>query len=148
MSTNFYMMTTDKKLVEEYFPNEYKITDSPYFGYEIHIGKRSCGWKPLFEAHKKAYGSVEEMMEFIKLFDIRIFDEYEREYNIEEFKDALITWEEQQKKKMIHYDGVPGLIQTPIGHVEIMEREPNRYIPHPVYWNDKDGYDFVEGEFE
>lgn len=148
MGTNFYMMTTDKKMVEKYFPNEYKITDSPYFGYEIHIGKRSCGWKPLFEAHKKAYGSVEEMVEFVKLSSIRIFDEYEREYNIEELNEALITWEIQQKKKMIHYDGVPGLIQIPIDHVEIMEREPNRYISHPIYWHDKDGYDFVEGEFE
>ena len=59
------MMTTDKELVNKYFNGEYEIVDDPYLGYEIHIGKRSSGWKPLFEAHKKAYGSVSEMIEFI-----------------------------------------------------------------------------------
>ena len=39
MGTNYYMMTKSKKLVEKYFPCEYEIVDTPYFGYEIHIGK-------------------------------------------------------------------------------------------------------------
>ena len=56
-------MTKSKKLVEKYFPYEYEIVDTPYFGYEIHIGKRSCGWKPLFQEHKNAYDSVEGMKE-------------------------------------------------------------------------------------
>lgn len=38
MGTNFYMMTKSKKLVEKHFPYEYEIVDTPYFGYEIHIG--------------------------------------------------------------------------------------------------------------
>ena len=37
MGTNYYMMTKSKKLVEKYFPCEYEIVDTPYFGYEIHI---------------------------------------------------------------------------------------------------------------
>ena len=32
------MMTKSKNLVEKYFPCEYEIVDTPYFGYEIHIG--------------------------------------------------------------------------------------------------------------
>ena len=61
-------MTKSKKLVEKYFPYEYEIVDTPYFGYEIHIGKRSGGWKPLFQEHKNAYDSVEGMKEFIKKY--------------------------------------------------------------------------------
>lgn len=149
MSTNYYMMTTNKDLAEKHFPNEYRVTDSPYFGYEIHIGKRSCGWKPLFQEHKNAYSSVKEMLGFslVNKNDIRIFDEYERELDINELKEELITWEEKQEKRMIHYDGVPGLIQSPIDHVEMANREPNRYCIYPKYWHDKDGYDFTEGDF-
>lgn len=149
MGTNYYMMTTNKDLVEKHFPNEYGVTDSPYFGYEIHIGKRSCGWKPLFQEHKNAYTSVKEMLGFflVNKNDIRIFDEYERELDIDELNEELITWEEKQEKKMIHYDGVPGLIQSPIDHVEMVNREPNRCCIYPKYWHDKDGYDFIKGDF-
>ena len=66
MSTNYYMITKDKDFVKKYFPNEYELTDLPYFGYEVHIGKRSIGWKPLFQGHKKAYNSVSEMIDFSK----------------------------------------------------------------------------------
>ena len=65
MSTNYYMMTTDKEIVKKYFPNEYEIVDFLYLGYEIHIGKRSMGWRPLFQAHKKAYNSVSELLIFL-----------------------------------------------------------------------------------
>ena len=41
MSTNYYMMTIDKKLANKYFEGEYEIVDDPYLGYQIHIGKRS-----------------------------------------------------------------------------------------------------------
>lgn len=143
------MITTNKDLVEKHFPNEYTVTDSPYFGYEIHIGKRSCGWKPLFQEHKNAYSSVKEMLGFFLLNknDIRIFDEYESELNIDELEEELITWEEKQEKRMIYYDGVPGLIQSPIDHVEMVNREPNCYCIHLKYWHDKDGYNFTEGDF-
>lgn len=46
------MMTTDKKLVKKYFNGEYEIIDDPYLGYEIHIGKRSMGWKRMKEKNK------------------------------------------------------------------------------------------------
>ena len=54
--------------MERYFPYEYELVDTPYFGYEIHIGKKSYGWKPLFQEHKNAYSSVEEMKEFIRKY--------------------------------------------------------------------------------
>ena len=82
MGTNYYMMIKNKELVEKYFPNEYELTDSPYFGYEVHIGKQSFGWKPLFEWHGNAYKSVEDMLNFLKIHDtyIEIFDEYEKSF--------------------------------------------------------------------
>lgn len=46
MSTNYYMLSQSKGFAEKYFHGEYELTDTPMFGYEIHIGKRSMGWKP------------------------------------------------------------------------------------------------------
>ena len=66
MGTNFYMMTKSKKLVEKHFPYEYEIVDTPYFGYEIHIGKRRCGWKTLLKKKKNDYDYVERMKKIIK----------------------------------------------------------------------------------
>ena len=61
MGTNFYLMSRNKKLIREYFAVEteydikdieYAIVDEPYLGYEIHLNKLSCGWRPLFQRHK------------------------------------------------------------------------------------------------
>lgn len=165
-------MTKSKKLVEKYFPCEYKITDTPYFGYEIHIGKRSAGWKPLFQEHKNAYDSVEGMKEFIKKNrrNIRVFDEYSREFTLEELEDELITWGEQQEIRYMKYipegilDEVFGgkkyLLEStkddyditiPFDHIEYDRlnpyREFYRYENNSYYSKDKDGYDFTRGEF-
>lgn len=82
MGTNYYFMCTDKSFVNKYFSDEYELTDTPYFGYEIHIGKRSSGWQPLFQTHEKAYSSVKTFLQFVcKHIDkLRIFDEYGREF--------------------------------------------------------------------
>lgn len=172
MGTNFYMMTANKELVEKHFFSEYEIVDTPYFGYEIHIGKRSCGWKPLFQEHKNAYDSVEGMKKFIRnnSNDIRIFDEYNREFSLEELEDELITWGEQQE---IHYmkhipEGIPDevfggkkyLVEStkddyditiPFDHTEYekleIERNSWRYESRSHYRKDKDGYDFMKGDF-
>lgn len=31
---------------------EYEIVDEPYLGYQVHLNKLSCGWRPLFQMHK------------------------------------------------------------------------------------------------
>lgn len=172
MGTNFYMITKSKKLVEKYFPYEYEIVDSPYFGYKIHIGKRSYGWKPIFREHKNAYDSVEGMKMFISKNkkSIHIFDEYNEEFSLEKLEDELITWGEQQE---VHYmkhipEGVPDevfggkkyLIEStkddyditiPFDHIEYekleIRRDDWRYERQSYYTKDKDGYDFMKGEF-
>ena len=165
-------MTKSKKLVEKHFPYEYEIVDTPYFGYEIHIGKRSCGWKPLFQEHKNAYDSVDGMKEFIKKYQksIRIFDEYCREFTLEQLEDELINWGEQQEIRYMKHipEGVPDevfggkkyLIEStkddyditiPFDHMEYEKLDPYkehwRYESKPFYKKDKDGYDFATREF-
>lgn len=172
MGTNFYMITTNKKLTETYFPDEYTLTDTPYFGYEIHIGKRSAGWKPLFEEHKNAYDSVEAMKKFIQdhADDIRIFDEYHREFSLEELEDELITWGSQQEIRYMKFvpNGVHDElfggkkyfvestkddydITIPYDHLEYEKLDAQRWhgsFPYQShYWKDKNGYDFLNGSF-
>lgn len=167
------MMTKNKKLVEKYFPYEYQIVDNPYFGYEIHIGKRSYGWKPLFELHENAYSSVEEMKEFINKHKkyIRIFDEYGTEFTLDELQKELIEWAENQEIRYMKYvpDGVPNeilggkdyLIEStkddyditiPFDHIEYERLDPYRERSRTLngssyYKKDKDGYDFTKGYF-
>lgn len=142
------MMTTDKELVKKYFDGEYEIVDDPYLGYEIHIGKRSSGWRPLFEAHNYAYDSVSEMIEFIMNHpEIHIFDEYGESISIAQLKEELIDWAEDQERRMIYYDDYIGDIEAPIDHVE-MDRRDNRNPWLKIhYWHDKDGYDFTDRPF-
>lgn len=172
MGTNFYMMTRNKKLVEEFFPYEYEIVDSPYFGYEIHIGKRSCGWMPLFQNHDKAYKSVEEMKCFIKKYqkDIEIFNEYNEQFTLEQLQDELIDWGEKQDIRYMKYipEGVPDeifggksyLVESnkddyditiPYDHIEYEKYDRSaygwRYKMGSHYTKDKDGYDFMQGDF-
>lgn len=148
MSTNYYMITTDKNLVEKYFPFEYEITDDPYLSYEIHIGKRSLGWKPLFEAHKNAYDSVAGLLYFLSenKNKIEIYDEYGKLHTIEQLKEELIDWGDYQTKKVIEYERV-GKIQSPIDHVEIAEKESEYSWVDINYWHDRDGYDFTDRSF-
>lgn len=172
MGTNYYMMIKRKNFVEKYFPYEYKIVDTPYFGYQIHIGKKSFGWMPLFREHKSAYDSVEGMKKFIKKYQksIRIFDEYEREFTLEELEDNLINWADKQEIRYMKHipDGVPDevfggkkyLIEStkddyditiPFDHIEYERLDPYkehwRYEHKSYYSKDKDGYDFMKGDF-
>ena len=143
------MMTTNKELVKKYFDGEYEIVDNPYLGYEIHIGKRSCGWRPLFEAHEKAYDSVSGLLDFLQTNQnkIEIYDEYGDLYTIAQFKEELINWAEDQERRMIYYDDYIGDIEAPIDHVE-MDRRDNRNPWLKIhYWHDKDGYDFTDRPF-
>lgn len=142
------MITTNKELVKKYFDGEYEIVDDPYLGYEIHIGKRSSGWRPLFEAHEKAYTSVSEMMKFIMNHpEIHIFNEYGESIAIAQLKEELIDWAENQERRIIHYDDYIGDIEVPIDHVEMDQRDNRNPWLKIQYWHDKDGYDFTDRPF-
>lgn len=172
MGTNYYMMTKSKKLVEKYFPCEYEIVDTPYFGYEVHIGKKSFGWMPLFQEHKNAYDSVEGMKEFIKKHQksIRIFNEYNDEFTLEQLEEELINWGERQEIRYMKHipEGVPDEvfggkkylvdstkddydITIPFDHIEYEKLDPYKERwecdSESFYKKDKDGYDFATREF-
>ena len=119
------MMTTDKELVNKYFDGEYEIVDDPYLGYEIHIGKRASGWKPIFEDHNSAYDSVSGLLDFLQRHrdKVKIYDEYNELLTINQLKEELIDWADNQERRVIHYDDYIGDIETPIDHVEMDQRD-------------------------
>ena len=97
MGTNYYFLTKDKALVQEYFArktdygvadDEYRLTDDPYLAYEIHICKFSSGWRSLFQSHH-CFSSLKELDLFYLKHSrqLEIYDEYNR----------LIAWNELKK---------------------------------------------------
>ena len=71
MGTKFYLMSKSKNLMRENFAvekdygitdEEYEIVDEPYLGYQVHLNKLSCGWRPLFQMHKniKTFKELED----------------------------------------------------------------------------------------
>lgn len=159
MGTNFYMKTKDKKLVEYYAPYDYTITDDPFFCYEIHMGKRSAGWLPCFQAHKPPYGKkggINSVKEYKEAYNngMMIFDEYGTRYFWDElFEEDFINWnggttKKRKKEKVKKEDknspfcdpDMPDWI--PISHFEYGN---GKYANE--FFKDEDGYEFEWGEF-
>lgn len=176
MGTNYYAITKNKELVEKYFPYDYMLTDSPYFGYEIHIGKQSMGWKPLFQAHEHAYNSVKDMLKFFKDHseDFELYDEYLDMTTLDGLKEKLVDWGERQRDRGSRYrfdfsnkkdkyselepveDDEPYDVEVPFDHITY----DRAYVDarhaagldnwrgyYEDYSRDPDGYDFVKGDF-
>ena len=75
MGTNFYMMTSDKEDANEWFEDNYELTDYPQWGYSIHIAKTSGGWKPLFQEHSRIH-SVNDIKIIMSTGKFIIYNEY------------------------------------------------------------------------
>jgi len=57
----------------------------------IHLGKRSSGWKFLWNFNdKKFYSNKEELLNFIRTG--RVIDEYGKEMDVEEFITMALVW--------------------------------------------------------
>ena len=100
MGTNYYLFTGSKQLARKYFAEvseygyvdaEYEIVDEPRLGYEIHLNKCSCGWRPLFQCHK-AFKSFAELELFFKKHEksLIIYDEYGEEFEWSDYKQMII----------------------------------------------------------
>lgn len=93
---------------------------------QIHIGKRSMGWKPLFQAQEE-YDSIHEMKKWYESNKDkwRIVDEYDNCYCWEQLLEELIYWNRDNDSAQSHlkFDGEYG----------------NYYI--------KDGVEWTDGEF-
>lgn len=86
VGTNFYLRRTKPVLC---FP-------------EFHIGKRSCGWKPLmqsnensedsfeFETQRPIVQSINDIKDAVDSGEWEIVDEYGTEYSMDDFKSYML----------------------------------------------------------
>ena len=153
MGTNFYLMTKNKEMAQKYAPYSYELTDEPYFGYEIHIAKTSCGWLPAFQGHKDGINSVREYKEAYETGEFEILDEYGTAYTWEEFDKRVLKFNGgtrgAQKLQEIEVDkNSPFYDHNMPNHVPVSHME---YV-YDSYWSndyftDPDGYEFDRREF-
>jgi hypothetical protein len=69
---------------------------------KIHLGKRSGGWKFLWNFHENVYYSdKEELLAFIR--SGRVIDEYGTEINVEEFIKMSLEWGQPNGYDMFSY---------------------------------------------
>ena len=150
MGTNFYLLVKNKSIAEKI--GDFELTDTPSWGYLIHIGKRSGGWLPLFQSHR-GIKSVKDIEEWCKLPEVTILNEYDEEFTWEQLEEELIYWN----------GGVDGAIPreyhepidpsfpyvdhdmpnwTPVSHFDYGN---GKYAHH--YTRDPEGFEFTEGDF-
>ena len=153
MSTNFYMITKNKEQAQHYAPYSYELTDTPYFGYEIHIAKTSSGWLPLFQAHKNGIDSVAKYKNAYDTGEFRIYDEYGTEYNWDTFEVRVLKHNggilgvqkpekiEQNKRSQLYDKNMPDYY--PISHIQ-GNPQSYKFINQFVndYFVDSQGYEF------
>jgi hypothetical protein len=78
--------------IEDSFDRE-SIWDKFINGTNVHLGKRSSGWKFCWNFHKnKYYSNKEELLSFIR--SGRVVDEYGDEWNVDEFIKMAFEWGE------------------------------------------------------
>lgn len=186
MGTNFYLMSKSKKLIRENFAVEknygvtdveYELVDEPYLGYQIHLNKLSCGWRPLFQRHKNIK-SFKQLEGFCMKNNniVEIYDEYGEKYTWKQYYDKVYNHSQCKPKPfkwvyeidLLFKDNKPTLhvvpcteseaeIYMPFCHKEYREKERRARECFHVYerpwygikyWEDPDfPFDWMEGEF-
>ena len=150
MGTNFYLLVKNKSIAEKI--GEFELTDTPDWGYLIHIGKRSGGWLPLFQSHK-GIKSVKDIEAWCQLPEVTILDEYDTGLTWEQLKEELIYWNggvDGVVPRKYHEPIDPSLPYvdhdmpnwTPVSHFDYGN---GKYASH--YWKDSEGFEFTNGEF-
>ena len=92
-------------------------------GTNIHLGKRSSGWKFCWNFHKdKYYSNKEELLSFIR--SGRVVDEYGAEWNVEDFITMALEWGEPD-----------GLVVNEIYRIK------ERAKGHGSFWLDNEKHD-------
>lgn len=144
-------MTKSKEVRDQYFGYDYRLTDEPDWGYEIHIAKTSGGWLPSFEAHD-CFNSIKDLKKMYDTGKFIIYDEYGDVYNWEEFDERVLKFNggvlgAMPREKIVQdrnsyfYD--PNLPDyRPISHFEYAN---GRYSSE--YFMDEDGFEFSRREF-
>lgn len=145
-------MTKSKEKRDKYFGWDYELTDTPDWGYRIHIAKTSCGWLPLFEAHD-SIESVQRLKEIYHNGEFVISDEYGAVYNWGEFDKRVLQFNggvkgvapreevEQSNSYSLWHD--PDMPDTmPVSHLEYGH---GKY--YYEYFSDPEGYEFARHSF-
>jgi hypothetical protein len=87
----------------------------------IHLGKRSSGWKFCWNFHKeKYYQDKEELLSFIR--SGRVVDEYGEEQNVEEFITMALEWGEPD-----------GLVVNEIYRIQQRAKGVGSFFDRPEY---------------
>jgi hypothetical protein len=108
--------------IEDSFDRE-SIWDKFINGTNVHLGKRSSGWKFCWNFHNnKYYSNKEELLSFIR--SGRVVDEYGDEWNVDEFIKMAFEWGEPD-----------GLV------VNDEYRKKERVRGHGSFWLDSEKYD-------
>lgn len=147
MGTNFYMITRSKEKVLEYAPEDYRLVDDPYIGYEFHVAKTSGGWLPLFQGHKDGINSVKQYKEAYDAGCV-IYDEYGDTYLWEQFVDRVLKFNggtaENRELRTIPKDPLDHDMPThvPVSHFEYGN---GRYAQE--FFKDEYGYEFDSRSF-
>lgn len=145
-------MTQDKEVRDKYFGYGYELTDSPDWGYSIHIAKTSIGWLPLFESHE-CFKSIKELKELYDTGNFIIYDEYGDMYTWQEFDMRVLKFNggtihnrvleriDQDKSSPFYDSNMPD--HRPVSHFEY-KMDP--YCAQD-YFMDEEGYEFTTHEF-
>ena len=140
MGTNFYFYTLNKELTKLMGPRA-EPAEGWSDGWELHIAKTSCGWKPIFEEHPLIH-SVRDLDKFYHEHsdDIIIYDEYGNGYTWSEFKRRVINFE------------TPKVFDPEFGlYTGNWRCEADNDCEHIRHWEgeyaDPEGYRFQHGEF-
>lgn len=156
MGTNFYLSTVNKDIAEKYFGYDYELTDTPTWGYEIHVAKTSVGWLPLFQSHDcfKSVGQLKKLYDTGKFI---LYDEYGTIYTWDEFDKRVLKFNGGisgvQKKEKINNDS-----QSPFYDPHVPEYGPISHCSGPDctydfgsyagdYFKDVEGYEFTSHKF-
>ena len=92
-------------------------------GINIHLGKRSAGWKFCWNFNEnKYYSNKEELLSFIR--SGRIMDEYGEELNVEEFITMALDWGEPD-----------GLVYNGAYDKMMIEKHQNHYSLHEKHYD-------------
>lgn len=118
---------------------EVRLTDSPEFGYEVHVAKTSGGWLPLFQGHKRINSVALMKQAYEDIPDCKIVDEYGTCYDWAGFKSRVLDFNKELPETGDLDDCSAG---SAISHFLY---EDGRY--RDDYWKDAEGYEFTGHEF-
>ena len=135
MGTNFYFKVKGVDQIAEQFKglssliSDEMVENLKYRLFNIHIGKTSAGWKPIFES-QEYFKTMDELESFYEQHKetLAMEDEYGTEYTWEELKERLFNW-------------------NPTGKSNVRNADKEKYNYNGSYYRDNRGYEWTKSNF-